>query len=183
MEYRYGDSTRELYLKIFEGVGIYTLNQSIQLRFGYRQMYDKNNSKWIPASVPLGEITLFIPIYRFLFLNRNRLEYRIIASEGNNENYIEEYDALSGSKFFLYRNRTTLTLPQLSKKLPINLYLADEFFCHKGKGLNQNRVLIGLVIPLNQRMSGDLFYQKRFLKREEAWFCQDILGLYLNFLY
>ena len=97
--------------------------------------------------------------------------------------YLEEQDANSGSKFFLYRNRTTLFFPHLSRKLPINFYLSDEFFCHQGKGLNQNRVLVGLLIPLNQRMSGDLFFQKRFLKREGQWFSQNILGTYLNFFY
>ena len=183
MEYRYGNDSRELYLKIFEGGAIYTPNQYLQTKLGYRQMYDKEYGQWFPALVPLGEIVLFIPIYRFLFLNRNRLEYRMVQSEGKNAVYLEEYDANSGIKFFLYRNRTTLFSPQLSRKLPINFYLSDEFFCQQGKGLNQNRVLVGLLIPLNQRMSADLFFQKRFLKREGQWYSQNILGTYLNFFY
>ena len=183
MEYRYGNGARQLYHKHFEGVGMYSINQYVQLGLGYRHMYNKIHSKWVPTLAPLGEAILFVPLKPFLLINRNRLEYRMIASEGDRQFYSIEADAQTGSHFFLYRNRTTLITKQISKRLPFNGYIADEFFWQTAKGINQNRILIGLLFPFKERVSGDIFYQKRFLKRENHWISQDIFGIYLAFFY
>lgn len=164
-EFRYGDDRKKLYYKHYQGGFRLYRSSHVLFYFAYRHIYHRVRGKWIAEYDPLFDLTFQAGNRRGLFLsNRNRIQYRILGEK------------LGGKNRWLYRNRSEYVLPYRLTKRNIAPFLAYEFFWQEARGIDQNRLEVGLKIPYHQRTQLNLSYMMRFHKdHQKKWIQHNIV--------
>jgi hypothetical protein len=171
VELRYGDHATKLYYKHIHFELNWHLNRFITLAPGFRFVYLRMNDKWERENDPLLKLTLALcNSPKLMITNRSWVQYRNLPKP------------LGGTHRFLYRNRLQCLLPPTQKHL--RPYLSEEVFWQESRGVFENRITAGLLIPRHQRAFFDFSYTYRSLKNHEnPWVHNNVFGAGVQFFF
>lgn len=166
LQLRYGDDASKLYYKHTHVELNWNLNHLIAITPGIRFISLRLNNRWLKENDPLVKLTFsFINSRHITIANRSWLQYGNLPDETNQK------------RRFLYRNRLHFLFPCPLGYDQMRLYLSDEIFCQQMRGIIENRAIIGVSIPRNQRVFFDIFYDYRAMKTlENTWVRHNIFG-------
>ncbi len=166
-EFRVGDEASKFYRASFSIEPIYTPVKWLGLAPGYRQVglrFPINSNHWKPEYTPFADVFFFLFPSKWQLIDRNRVEYRILDSD---------------PVHWVYRNRIRIVPPRTFTSFQINPYLENEIFIRQRRGLNEDRLTVGLMSHIYKNLSGELSYMARFQKQHLSrdWIHQNILNI------
>jgi hypothetical protein len=118
--------------------------------------------------VPNVNAVAMIPLKSWKITNRSRGEFVVPEMEER-------------SWRFVYRNRTTLELPWFWLDRQWKPYLFDEWFLDADAAdLTQNRVGIGIGVPLISHFMASLYWMRLDEKTDQGWQWHPVLGIQIE---
>lgn len=173
MQFRYGDDASKLYYKRIHAELSWNLNRSVILAPAIRFIWLRMQDSWIKENAPLVKLTLFLLNSRQIEIShRSWIQYSSLPNESTRK------------RRFLYRTRLQFLFPWRMGHYQISPYVSDEIFWQEAHGVFENRLIIGLLIPRNQRAFFDLLYDYRTMKNLQGkWVQHNIFnaGVYFYF--
>ncbi len=164
-EFRFGEDASELFYQHYDWGFAWAFDKRLEIALGYRLIYEKYKHKWREEDDPYTNITAKFDIWKFMFEDRNRLEYRHFRYKDD---------------FVRYRNKFTLKYPFDFKK--ITPYVSDEIFiASNATGFNENRFSSGLEFGLTKYVKADIYYMIRSMRGVgDKWSDANVLGTKLK---
>jgi len=156
-EFRFGGNLSSLYFYYFQGRLLYTPTPGIEIAPGFRQHYfrPRDEGKWLPNSIPMGDITFYGCLQGFEINDRNRFQFPLK----------EQF-----SIRWVYRNRLTLFFPQRNRSM-LRPMMSNEIFFKDGKEFVENRYETGWLLTLGSSAKGGVTYIVRTQKRlDNKWY-------------
>lgn len=161
-EWRIGDDISKLYFFYLQGTAEFKPSRYCYLVPGYRQIWDLREAIWRLAFEPFLQVTFRT---NELFQFRNRISYIVREATFNVWQYRARF-LLSGD----WQVGTRTCKP----------YISNEIFVRSRFGFDQNRLIAGILVPLFGRFEGDFYYMLRFLKSNDHWTHQHVIGTWLS---
>lgn len=130
--FRYSFEEGQLATYYLEAGGTWAARSWLALGAGYRQQYDRRESRWIEENRPFADATLRWKIRAVTLSDRNRIEYR--NREGQDD-------------IFRYRNKLTMQVNAWEPGFGLKPYAAAEAFVDESADLkerNRTRFTLGL---------------------------------------
>lgn len=168
IEERIGNDAKELFFYYVQGQFFIPLNKYFVLGPAYRQSFTNLNEDhlWRPIYHPFIDLFFEITKKGFKLQERSRI------------NYLMPEFAPSAWE---WREFVQIETPwHIGKAI---IYVSNEFFVRERMGLNQNRLISGLLLPFNQRVQANLYYLLRFQLHEDGWRHHNILGIIARFIF
>lgn len=158
-EWRWGNNASELYHIYLQGILGYAFSDGVFLGTGYRQIWHRlSDTPWVPVYEPLAEF-IFCRTRGWARIDvRNRIYYSILEQVEN---------------IWHWRGRVRW----LVLEGPCCPYLSNEVFMDFKRGFDQDRLALGMIIPIINHFNGDLYYMIRFLNGIKTVTCQHIFGV------
>ncbi|HIE36299.1 MAG TPA: DUF2490 domain-containing protein [Candidatus Omnitrophica bacterium] len=163
--YLKNDASNLYYWHIKKGV-VFSLNKNLDLGLNYRFVREENSKdKWNDEHRLEIEIIPKFNVGELLIKDRNRFEYRSLENRSDRWRY--------RNKIYLYK--------KLNEDL--RLFLANELFLDLNHLIrNKNRLELGSVKNLNEKVSFKCFYRLESIRKKHAeWDSRHILGTELVF--
>lgn len=170
-ENRIGDDASKLFHIFLHAQGIYKPTQWLGIAPGYRQSWRRfplNSNHWLPEYSPLIDVTFVMRPGDWQFVDRNRVQYRVIDSDPSH---------------WLYRNRFRIIPPWSFTRFCLNPFIDNEILFHQRFGFDEDRLCGGFLLWIYENLSGQLYYMCRFLKKEPHWIHTNVLNVTLLLAY
>lgn len=168
-EWRIGHDISELYYFYLQGVPYFSFNEHVKLGPGYRQIWHlREDNRWRLEEQPLFDLIFQTSKGNLEFQLRNRFDYTFREADID---------------FFEYRARARILSQWEAWGCPFSTYLSNEIFVRNIDGFSQDRILVGMVIPLFKHLSGDFYGMLRYQISNNHWIHQYIFGTWFNLLF
>lgn len=170
-ENRIGDDAKKIYHIYLQTQVIYNPVRWLGISPGYRQSWRRlplNSTRWKPEYCPMLDMSFILRPGEWEFVDRNRVEYRILGSDPSH---------------WIYRNRFRIIPPLRLTRFWFNPFVDNEIFIHQRYGFDEDRISGGLLMRVYENLSGQLYYTCRFQKKDLGWIHQNILNITLLLSY
>jgi hypothetical protein len=141
----------------------------LDIGIGYKQLFEKAGDDWQKERRPLFNVSVRGRFWGLAVSDRSRFEYRDEDDEDN---------------VWRYRNKIMLCPLVTLTPRKIQPYVADEIFVSfDDEDFNQQRVIVGLYVPLRKQVRLELFYMWQIEEEARSWHDVNILGSYVRFAF
>ena len=164
-EQKFRDDFSHFYLYNFTVVPTVRLAEGVSLGAGYRREQREEGDTWEGENRLLFPLTLEWVFQPWVLQWRNQLEYRNLEPQDR----------------WRIRERLQVARPVVFGGLTMTPFASEEvFYDFTVEQRNQNRLTIGVSLPLRERLSLSLFYLNK-AERNGDWFSINALGTEVAF--
>ncbi len=167
-ELRFGGNVSRLYSHRTDiGLKYSGITDWLDIKAGYRQVFDRVGNRWKYENVPHFDGTLGMGLGGFKFSTRNRIEYRNREDRRND---------------WRYRNRLTAKRPFFFGTFEFAPYISDEIYldCSKVGRILRNRLSAGTEVKLLRYLVCDVYYMRQSTRGRSGWVDINVIGTKLK---
>lgn len=164
-EFRLGNDLSEVYYTYVQLFFEYRPSKFWKIAPGYRQEWIRSSTNpWQSRYIPTLDMFFMVPTDRVIISDRNRVQYQV-RKEPNQ---------------WVYRNKLKFSFPIQTNPLEVRLFFDNEIFIRQRHGFDQNRTAVGVSFLITDSFHLAPYYLLRFLKRNNRWNHQHVIGFRMN---